>query len=78
MSYSGPERRGQTRDRRLSRIGHRAMVLPELKDGWLCFENEHGEKRRLMPVPKNWDQMTRDELLKLCSEAKRVVRCGLR
>ncbi len=77
-SYSGPERRIRTPDRRLSLLGPRASISPEFKDGWLCFENHSGEKRRLMPVPEGWERVSIQELLKLLSGAKRVVRSGPR
>ena len=27
---------------------------PERRQGWLLFESEHGERRRLAPIPENW------------------------
>lgn len=76
--YAGEERRVRKPDRRLSSKVRRSPIDLEFKDGWLCFESHSGEKRRLMPVPDNWENMSVRELLKLCSEAKRVVRCGIR
>lgn len=77
-SYSGEERRGLVPDRRLSSHSARNTISPEFKNGWLCFENSSGEKRRLMPVPDGWERMSIQELLKIMSDAKRVVRCGVR
>ncbi len=76
-SYAGTERRRPVPDRRLGRSSARAAISPDFKDGWLCFENAAGEKRRLMPVPDGWERMSIEKLLKLLSDAKRVVRCGL-
>ncbi len=75
--YSGEERRGRIPDRRLSSASARATISPEFSNGWLCFESTSGEKRRLMPVPDGWERMSIEELLKLLSDAKRVVRCGV-
>lgn len=35
---------------------------------WLCFESGK-EKRRLLPVPADWQQLSPVELEKLCSRA---------
>lgn len=78
LTYAGTERRGRVPDRRMSSAGPRAAIPKEFRDGWLCFESHSGEKRRLMPVPENWEFLSVPDLLKLCSAAKRVVRCGLR
>ena len=44
--------------------------LPEeYREGWLAFESAHGEKRRLAPVPKNWESLTDQELSALCAQA---------
>ena len=77
-AYSGEERRGRVPDRRLASREPREAISPEYRNGWLCFENQKGEKRRLMPVPPSWELLSLPELLKLLSDAKRVVRCGLR
>jgi hypothetical protein len=77
-AYTGDERRGRLPDRRLSALAPRATLSPEFRNGWLCFENASGEKRRLVPVPQDWERMSVQELLKLLSSAKRVVRCGVR
>lgn len=43
--------------------------LPEAyRGGWLVFESAH-EKRRLAPVPANWEQMPEADLAALCSKA---------
>ena len=50
--------------------------LPEgYRRGWLCFESE-GEKRRLAPVPVDWDQAGPDKLGTWLQAAKRVLKCG--
>ena len=77
-SYAGAERRSREPDRRLSKAIRRSPIDKQFRNGWLCFESHSGEKRRLVPVPENWEEMTVPELLTLCSEAKRVVRCGIR
>ena len=34
------------------------FVEPSLEMGWLCFESSQGEKRRLTPVPSNWERFS--------------------
>lgn len=65
----GVERRKSPTYRRPS------SVLPGFEHGWLCFEAEDGEKRRLVPVPQSWQSASDDELRRWCRLAKRVVRC---
>lgn len=68
-----PERRVMTERRRFSfsRVG----VAPVYQNGWLCFECEN-EKRRLAPVPSNWNIADGDQLEAWCKSAKRVLKCG--
>lgn len=65
----GVERRKSPTYRRPS------SVLAGFEHGWLCFEAEGGEKRRLVPVPEAWQAASDDDLRRLCRLAKRVVRC---
>lgn len=45
--------------------------LPEeYREGWLSFESSAGEKRRLAPVPKDWEALPEDELRALCIAAR--------
>ena len=53
----------------------RVGVAPIFQNGWLCFETE-GEKRRLAPVPENWDEADADQMRRWCQAAKRVLKCG--
>ncbi|MGH7651142.1 MAG: hypothetical protein ACREMS_04805 [Gemmatimonadaceae bacterium] len=76
-SYAGIERR-RTPDRRSHSIGTRALMLPGYENGWLCFESERGEKRRLVPVPDSWETAAADKLWLWCRAAARVVKCGPR
>lgn len=41
----------------------------EYREGWLAFESAHGEKRRLAPVPENWDSLSDEKLSMLCAQA---------
>ena len=43
-------------------------VKPELASGWLTFE-ARGFRKRLVPIPPEWDARTDAELLALCAEA---------
>lgn len=48
----------------------RDQHLPEeYREGWLVFESAHGEKRRLAPVPKDWQSLTDAELSALSAHA---------
>ena len=43
--------------------------LPEAyREGWLVFESSQ-EKRRLAPVPSDWESMPIEELVRLCEKA---------
>jgi hypothetical protein len=48
------------------------MRLPEpYQQGWLCFESAT-EKRRLGPIPEEWQSVSDDELRRLRAAAQRV------
>jgi hypothetical protein len=32
-----------------------------MSDGWLCFEGE-GHKRRIIPIPIDWEEWSQDQL----------------
>lgn len=69
-SYPGKERRTTTR--RVNPF-HRAAAVPAgFEHGWLCFENARGEKRRLAPVPENWETASLTQLLTWCRLALAV------
>lgn len=40
----------------------------EFSDGWLCFETTN-EKRRLAPIPAEWETCPPDVLEELCTRA---------
>jgi len=47
----------------------REHFLPEsFREGWLVFESAT-EKRRLAPVPADWEELSADELKALCGKA---------
>ena len=48
-------------------------LRPEYVDGWLAFESR-GEKRRLAPVPRGWEQLDERDLERLCDAAVSVGR----
>jgi hypothetical protein len=37
------------------------LLRPEYEQGWLCFESDDGGKRRLAPIPSDWES---------CNEAR--------
>ena len=72
---SGFTERRQTPERRKSPFRRNISVATEYSDGWLCFESE-GEKRRLAPVPQDWNEAGPDRLKTWLEAAKRVVKCA--
>jgi len=67
--WNGPERRRGS-DRRLT--SQRRITLSEgYGSGWLTFESLE-EKRRLVPIPSEWDKLSQAELRMLCGKAKRI------
>src|SRR5438270_13815098 len=47
----------------------REHFLPEAyREGWLVFESTH-EKRRLAPVPADWETLPFERLIALCRSA---------
>lgn len=43
-------------------------LTPGLEQGWLCFESPH-EKRRLTPIPADWEGCTEQEMERLLAAA---------
>jgi hypothetical protein len=43
-------------------------VRPELSEGWLTFESRT-EKRRLAPIPTDWQELPPETLADLCERA---------
>jgi hypothetical protein len=49
-------------------------VATELRDGWLCFDSGE-ERRRIGPIPRDWEQMTDERLqlvLRLASPSRKT------
>lgn len=63
-------------DRRKGSFKRTVNVSSEYRDGWLCFESDVGEKRRLAPVPEGWAEAGPDRLATWLQTAKRVVKCA--
>lgn len=63
-------------DQRISDPGA-AFPHRELADGWLCFESG-SEKRRVAPIPKDWEELSPAQLEKLCQAAGYISRPGVR
>lgn len=62
-------------DRRRHATRARSAVMRGYETGWLCFESERGEKRRLIPVPEKWEQGDADQLRVWLNEAVDSSRC---
>jgi hypothetical protein len=50
----------------------RVLEHDRRKGGWLVFESEDGDKRRLAPYPPDWRTMSAFELERWCMRATRV------
>lgn len=59
-------------DRRII-SGRRPMLSAGLDGGWLCFESG-AEKRRLTPIPSDWQRCSAQQLERLLDAAKRAPR----
>ena len=55
-------------DRRVL-VGRRPILHSGLDSGWLCFEAPV-EKRRLTPIPPDWQRCATERLEEYCREAK--------
>lgn len=42
------------------------------RSGWLLFESEVGERRRLAPYPEDWATVSEFEIVRWCAKATRV------
>jgi hypothetical protein len=51
----------------------RVVVPDRLQNGWLAFQSG-GERRRLAPIPGEWEDLTATELLDLLNQADRRSR----
>ena len=71
LPFSGPDRRSST-DRRV-RNARRSLLDGELANGWLTFESLR-EKRRLAPIPHDWETTSVPQLCEFCRRAVRVGR----
>jgi hypothetical protein len=69
--WRGEERRTGI-DRRVE-TQRRINMSEGYSSGWLTFESLY-EKRRLMPIPTHWDDMSQAELRILCERARPVTK----
>lgn len=65
-----PTTRGPTHASGAAEPQDKAVLFPnnQLSDGWLCFESEN-EKRRLAPIPAEWETCESCVLEELCLKA---------
>jgi len=71
FAWHGAERRSGLDRRTLSQ---RRITLSEgYGRGWLTFESLE-EKRRLIPIPGNWEGMSNAELREMCHRARLVAK----
>jgi hypothetical protein len=58
---------------RLARLHSQAnppQLAPELRTGWLAFRSQTGERRRINPIPHDWDSLQDDQLCDLIAAAR--------
>ena len=67
--------RRRVSDRRV-RVGRRPMLSSGLDSGWLCFEAPV-EKRRLSPIPSDWERCPTARLEEYCRAARPATRIHL-
>ena len=67
--WTGAERRVGS-DRRLTEQ-RRITLSAGHGAGWLTFESLD-EKRRLLPIPHAWEDISQEELRTLCQKARRI------
>ena len=48
-------------------------LAPEMASGWLAFQSEAGERRRVVPTPPEWERLSDAELLRLLDGAAAVA-----
>jgi hypothetical protein len=72
-AYKGIERRTNP-SRRRSSFPLGPGVDPGYEKGWLCFENEEREKRRLVPIPEDWERASDEQLWLWCRRAIPVMK----
>jgi hypothetical protein len=61
-------------DRRLRPFRPRSHVATGYENGWLCFESEAGEKRRLVWAPEGWENLPVERLWVLCRVATHITK----
>lgn len=64
------DRRDQ--DRRVT-VGGRSPLASGINEGWLCFERGV-DRRRLTPIPNDWQRCSDRELEEYCQSARPVHR----
>jgi len=67
--------RRRSMERRV-RDGRRPMLTSGLDSGWLCFEASL-QKRRLTPIPDDWERCPVARLEEYCREARPAMRISL-
>jgi hypothetical protein len=50
-----------------------SVLASEMRQGWLTFDSD-SERRRLVPIPRDWENAANDRLELYCRAAQRVPR----
>lgn len=61
-------------ERRTNPQRPRTHVAMGYENGWLCFESDNGEKRRLVWAPEGWENLPTERLWVLCRVATHIVK----
>lgn len=69
FAWGGTERRSGTDRRTTSQ--RRITLVDGYGAGWLTFESLQ-ERRRVIPIPFHWEELSQDGLRSLCENARRV------
>src|SRR5205085_6595617 len=69
-SYAAAPLQNDRRSRLDRRIvsGHRSVLASHMGSGWLCFAADE-EKRRLTPIPDDWERCPSAQLEQYCGQA---------
>lgn len=71
--HGAPDTRPHPRVERRAHDRPRAQVRAEYSDGWLVFECAT-ERRRVAPIPHEWEALAEHALAELCERGERAPR----
>jgi hypothetical protein len=60
-----------------ARVSVHSQLRGDYSQGWLCFDSA-SEKRRLSPIPDQWERLTNDQLAELAERAEKAPSRSMR